>query len=193
MPAERAAGVGGFSLIEALVAVSIAVTATLAAAQLAVVSARAAHRANQMSTTALLGAARLEQLQSLPWWFVEGPGGALEPRSDTGTDLGREPIGAGGRGLSAGPADSLLRSAAGYSEYLDRHGRSLGPVEGMPAGAHFVRRWSVVASPDDPRDTVVLGVRVTPLRAALASAGLAAPAQLPGETWLVTLRTRTRP
>jgi prepilin-type N-terminal cleavage/methylation domain-containing protein len=190
---ERPHSLRGFSLLEALVAMAVAAVAALATAQLIVVSARTAQRADHQSTTAVLAGARLEQLQSLPWWFVEGAGGALEPISDTTTDLGGEPIGAGGRGLSAGPMDALLRSTASYAEYLNRDGRSLGFVPGIPAGAYFVRRWSVSPSTDDPGDTLVLGVRVTPLGADLAAGDRTVPALLPGETWLVTLRSRTRP
>lgn len=190
---ERTHSLRGFSLVEALVAMTVAAVAALVTAHLLVVSVRMAQRADQQSATAILAAARLDQLHSLPWWFVEGAGGALELRSDTSTDLGVEPIGAGGRGLTAGPTDALLRSATGYAEYLDRDGRTLGLVPGVPAAARFVRRWIVSASNDDPQNTLILGVRVTPLDVDLTADGRTTPTVLPGETWLVSLRSRTRP
>lgn len=189
----RVRATDGFSLVEALIAMTIATIVTLATAQLTVMSARAAHRAGELSTTAVHAEARLQQLQSLPWWFVDSPGGTLEPRSDNTTDLAREPFGVGGRGLSPGPLDALLNSAPGYADYLDRSGRVLGTAGTGPVSVHFVRRWSVLASPDDPADTLVLGVRVTPISTDLAVRDPAVARLLPGETWLVTLRTRTRP
>jgi type II secretory pathway pseudopilin PulG len=192
-PRERSHTEHGFSLVEALIASSVAAVAALVTAHLAVTSARLAHRATQQSATTVLAAARLEQLQALPWWFVEGPGGSLEARSDTTTDVGVDPIGTGGRGLAPAPAEALVVSSAGNAEFLDRDGRSLGLLHAPPAGARFVRRWSAWPSADDPDHTLVLAVRVTPLDASLAAGEAAPVAPLHGETWLVTLRSRTRP
>lgn len=183
----------GFSLVEALIALVVATTAGLATSYLVVASAGSVRLAESQSKTALLAADRLEHLHALPWWFIDSAGGGLAPLSDATTNLGQEPAGTGGPGLSASPADALLHSASGYAEFLDRHGHSLGFIHPAPAGTAFVRRWSILPSPHDPENTLLLGVRVTPIAADLADGAHAGPLLLAGETWLFSLRTRTRP
>jgi hypothetical protein len=64
-------------------------------------------------------------------------------------------------GLAESPADSLRENTAGYVDYVDRFGRSLGGGASPPDGALYIRRWSVVPVPAHPENAVVIHVLVT--------------------------------
>jgi prepilin-type N-terminal cleavage/methylation domain-containing protein len=104
----------GFSLVEAIVAMAIMSTATIAVAQLSILSARANRLARSNTMTTVLASQRLEQLQSAAW-----------------------------AELTPSPPEALLRSTDGYVDYLDANGRTLGGGRTPPRGAVFVRRWTI--------------------------------------------------
>jgi prepilin-type N-terminal cleavage/methylation domain-containing protein len=133
----------GFSLLEVLIATTIVATAVAALAQLLVMAAAANAGARSMTLATVIAAQKVEQLRSLAWSFdVNG-----SPVSDPG--------------LAASPTDSLRTNRAGFCDFLDRNGRSLGECAAPPAGAAYLRRWSIEPLPDDPGNVLVLQVLVT--------------------------------
>jgi prepilin-type N-terminal cleavage/methylation domain-containing protein len=128
----------GFSLIEALVAMTIMLVGVLPLAQLMAASTRsnASARANSLATW--LAVAKAESLRAIEW---------------------------GNAGLAPSPAGALSTNTPGYVEYLDGRGTTLsdtGLVAGTPpVGTVYVRRWSVVALPAT-LSAVVLQVVVKP-------------------------------
>jgi len=104
----------GFSLVEAVVAMAIMFTATVAVAQLSILSARANRVARSTTMTSILASQRMEQLQSAAW-----------------------------AELAPSPPGALVRSADGYVDYLDADGRTLPAGRMPPSGAVFVRRWAL--------------------------------------------------
>ena len=104
----------GFSLLEAIVAMAIMSTATIAVAQLSILSARANRIARSNTVTSVLASQRMEQLQSAAW-----------------------------AELAPSPPEALVRSTDGYFDYVDTDGRTLAGGRTPPAGAVFVRRWAI--------------------------------------------------
>ncbi len=172
----------GFTLPEVLVAMSLLVVAVTALARLSAVAIRLHAGARDATEASALALQKMEQLRSLAWGFDR----AGLRVSDTTTDLTVTPERAtGGRGLQPSPAGSLAANTAGYCEFLDAFGRSLGGGVTMPAGAVYVRRWAIAPLASNPSDTLVLHVVVTRADAP-APKGDAAP----GQAALVSVRTR---
>jgi prepilin-type N-terminal cleavage/methylation domain-containing protein len=90
--------------------------------------------------------------------------------------------------LSPSPADSLKRNTSGYCDFADKHGQSLGTGSVPPAGAVYVRRWSIDPLPADPANTFVLQVFVT--GRLNVSADNTAVTRRPDEARLVSIKTR---
>lgn len=190
MTVDRVQECRGFSLLEAAFAVSVVSILLAGVVPLIAQASRVAAHARTQTMTAVFAAARMEQLLALPWAFIETPGGTLEALSDFSTDLANEVPSTGGAGLSATPAATLLSNAAGHADFLDAQGVWIGAGIEYPPGAAYVRRWAVTPLPGDP-ETLVFRVVVAP---AIADR-LAQPrsgAMVPGETWLDSVRTRTR-
>jgi len=127
----------GFSLIEALVAMTIMLVGVLPLAQLMAASTKSNTSARANSLATLLAAAKVESLRAIEW---------------------------GGAGLAPTPAGALSTNTPGYVEYLDGRGATLneGLVAGTPpVGTVYLRRWSVVALPAS-LSAVVLQVVVKP-------------------------------
>jgi prepilin-type N-terminal cleavage/methylation domain-containing protein len=126
----------GFSLIEALVAMTIMLVTVLPLVQLLTTSTQsnATARANSLAT--LLAVAKVEALRSIEW-----DAAALAPS----------------------PGGALLTNTPGYVDYLDGRGTLLNdpglPTGSAPPGAVYVRRWSIEAPPAAP-NTLVLQVVV---------------------------------
>jgi type II secretory pathway pseudopilin PulG len=176
----------GFSLLEALVATTITVVAVTALAQLAAISTRANDSAKTTTFAAVLAQQKMEQLRGLTWGF-DPLGAAL---SDTTTDLTVVPaVAAGGTGLGPSPEGALRQNTPGYCDFLGRNANSLGGGTTPPAGAVYLRRWSVEPLPTDPNDTLVLQVLVTRLRNR-GAADAAGVTRLPDEARLVSVKTR---
>ncbi len=171
----------GFTLVEVLVATAIFTMAIVSLVRLFGLAALADRTAHRITLAPALAAERLEQLQSLAWGF-DAAGAALQ---DATTDLSRSPAVAGGSGLQPSPPGALDTDTPGFVDYLGEDGRWLGRGPGVPAGARFVRRWSIAPWPGDPADTIVLEVVVVP--APTAVSGRAAHAW----THVVGIRVRT--
>ena len=149
--------------------------------------------------TAFLAAQKMEQLRSLSWTFDEDGG----LRSDTSTDLSRDPPTVGGFGLDPTPSGSLDRSLDGCVDYLDAAGHWVGTGTTPPAGSVYVRRWAVLPGPIDPAHTRALVViaaaleeesrlagRTTTSSTASSSRCTSSRPRLPQDAVLVTLKVR---
>lgn len=60
------------------------------------------------------------------------------------------------------PSDALVRDTQGFVDYLDASGRLMAGGSQRPPEAVFVRRWKVQPLPDDPIDSLIIQVLVTP-------------------------------
>jgi Tfp pilus assembly protein PilV len=164
----RGASEGGFSLVETIIASSVMIAGVVTLAQLFVMSTRTNVAAKSTSIAAVLAQQKMEQLRSLEWGFD-----ALGlPNTDTTTDTTKVPMSnTGGTGLSPSPAvltadgnsTTLSKNVVGWVDYIDKYGTSLGGgTTTPPAGASYIRRWSVEPLPTNPNNTIVLQVLVTP-------------------------------
>ena len=171
----------GSTLTEVLIALGILCVALLGTAQALSVGLTAMSDARVQTMTALLAAARLEQLRGLTFAF-DAEGRRI---TDLTTDLSTEPPSHTGRGLSPAGRDSLAESVAGYVDYLDARGRLVRGGPSPPPNATFVRRWSVDAP--DSGDLLVIQVLVRPM---LADSRATGDRMTPGETRLVTALAR---
>jgi hypothetical protein len=163
-------------------------TAALGAARLSVVSLTMVVAARLQSETTVLAVQKVEQLRSLAWRFVDA--GVLQPVSDSTTDLSREPMTAGGGGLSPSPTGTLSANTPGYVDYLDKHGRWVGTGPAPPASAVFIRRWNVALLPSSPGDSLVLRVLVTTVVRDSQSSSTSPRRRLAGDAEVVTVLTR---
>ena len=185
--AHAARAADGFSLIETLVATALLATAVAALAQLSGLAARSNTSSRNTTYAALLASQKLEQLRSLAWRFDEQG----LPVSDLTTDTTVSPESPeGGTGLSPSPDTALLNNTPGWVDYLDRSGRNLGGGARPPAGAVYVRRWSIQPLPENPDHALIVQVLVT--RDAAGGEGRARRRR-PEEARFVTLRTRRGP
>jgi hypothetical protein len=149
----------GTSLVEALVATAIVITAMSAVGQLFLWSRREGW--STAARNSAIGHARqkLEFLRSLEWHADAGG----RPLSDEVTDLASDVPAEGGPGLRPSPAGTLTRDIDGYVDYIAANG-----VQGARGGfrgaeAAFVRRWAVEPAPSDPANTLRLTVLVAPV------------------------------
>ena len=166
VPSER-----GFTLLEVLVATTIVSVALASLAQLFVLSAQANSNAKATTVAALLGLQKMEHLRSLSW--------SVDARGSPLTD----PM------LAASPADALRVSIAGFFDFVDGVGRSLGEAAAPPPGAMYLRRWSIEPLPADPENVLVLQVLVT--QRFHRSIGMAASGRRqPDEARFICVRTR---
>ena len=175
----------GFSLLEALIATTIVCGAVAALAQLSALAIGANRSARATTFTSLLAQQKMEQLRALTWGF-DAAGG---PQTDTTTNVAAGPDVAGGIGLTPSPADALDRNSDGYCDFVDRNGRSLGGGTTAPAGAAYLRRWSIALLPASVDRTIVFEVLAVPMRYA-SSGGASALVHAPEAAHFVTLKTR---
>ncbi len=176
----------GFSLLEVLIALGILTTALVALAQLFAMSTRTNYAARSTTFATVFAEQKLEQLRGLTWGFDS----LGLPVSDTQTDTAVSPPAAtGGTGLAPSPGPTLGGNTAGYVDYLDEYGNSLGGGATMPGNAVWIRRWSIEPLPTNPNDTLVLQVLVTRNRNR-GAANEGAVARLGEEARLMTVKTR---
>lgn len=176
----------GFSLAEVLVATAILSVALVSLAQLFAIATKANRSSKSTTLAAVLAEQKMEQLRSLTWGFDT----IGLPFSDISTDLSVVPeTPTGGTGLSPSPAGTLSQNTTGFVDYLDASGRWLGTGPEPPAGAVYIRRWSVEPLPTNPNNTLVLQVLVTRNRTR-GPADEGAVSRLPDEARLVSLKTR---
>ena len=171
----------GFTLLEVVVALGILCVAVLTIAQLLGLSTQGIAVSRAQTMTVTLAAARLEQLRALVFEF-DAAGLRV---TDLVTDLSAQAPTAAGRGLSSAGADSLQASTAGFVDYLDARGRWVGNGALVPAGAVFIRRWSIDPFAGSP-DALVLQVLVRPVSSGITGSVRRARA----DTRLVTVRAR---
>jgi type II secretory pathway pseudopilin PulG len=132
----------GFTLVEALVALGLIVTATVALLQLFLQSTTMMSEARQSPVVLAAAQSKIEQLRALPWTF-DASGGAI---SDLDTDTSQDPPAPqGGTGLRLSPAGSLDRNVDGFVDHLDAEGRPLGGGAATPGEATYTRRWTIAA------------------------------------------------
>jgi type II secretory pathway pseudopilin PulG len=154
---------GGFSLVEVLVAAAILMTGLIAVAQMFVASTNQNMESRRVTTTGVLAQQKIEQLRALAWGFDEFG----LPVSDYSSNVTiTPPASSGGVGLQASPGGTLDTSTTGYVDYLNQYGAWIGTGTTAPAGAIYVRRWSIEPLPTNPNNTLVIQVlvgRVTPV------------------------------
>ena len=125
----------GYSLLEVLIAITIVVVGVAALAQLVAVARSASMGARQATMAAVLAQQKMEEL--VPQLTTE---------------------------LTPSPADALVHSVEGYSDFVDASGRSRGTASAPPEGGAYLRRWSVDRVPDARTSMWILQVVVTDLR-----------------------------
>jgi type II secretory pathway pseudopilin PulG len=179
--------VSGFSLIEALVGMSLLATAVVMMAQLLGLSIRTNLSSRTTSFAAVLAQQKIEELRALTLGFdVDG-----RPLSDFTTDTSVAPETAGGVGLTPSPGRTLGENSPGYVDYIGLFGNKLGGGREPPAGAVYTRRWAIDPLPGRADEGVVIQVLVTANRSrGAAERGFVA--RLPGEARMVTLRVRKK-
>jgi prepilin-type N-terminal cleavage/methylation domain-containing protein len=152
----------GFTLLEVLIAMALIALAASGVAGLTSVAMQSGAAARRQSSATLLATQKMEQLLALTWRFH--PSGSGLPESDTSSDVSYDPPRVGGAGLAPSPAGTLQASTPGYADYVDGAGRWVGRDGVAPAGAVYLRRWSIQSSPFDP-DGRVIQVLVRPVTA----------------------------
>jgi len=187
---DRRAGPDGFGLVEVVIAIGLVVTFAAGVLPLFATTHGALAEAHEATICAVLARSKLDQLRSLSWSHRPGQGSTLVAVTDTTTGLASDPPTQAGPGLRPSPPDALWTNTPDYVDFADDRGAWLAGAASPPPEARYVRRWAVATLTDDP-ETLVLQVRVVPIR--WASARGEAQGTQRGETWLVTLKTRTRP
>jgi type II secretory pathway pseudopilin PulG len=155
---------GGFTLVEAIVALALLVVVTVGVVRLFAIAIDAGRTARDRTLAVALATGKLEQLRSLEWRFELDAGGVLTPRTDSSSTVSLDVVGPGGPGLSESPSGTLDSNVPPYVDFLDRHGRWAGTGTSPPANAVYVRRWAIHRMPGDSDRVVVLQVLVTTLR-----------------------------
>jgi type II secretory pathway pseudopilin PulG len=179
----------GFSLAETMIATAILATVCLGVAQMFVLAADQTRGGKIETSASTLAEQKMEQLRSLTWGFdLTGQG---LPVSDTTTNLAVDPPDDSGTGLNPSPSGTMESNTPGYVDFIDQFGRYLGTGTSAPANTVFVRRWSIEPLPTNPNNTLVLQVFVTtPGSDARRGATSNKRWKLPGDAWLVTVKTR---
>lgn len=154
-------GESGFSLTETLIATMLLATALVSTAQLMVIASKANMSAQRSTFAATLAQEKMEQLRGLAWGFDE----LGLPINDYTTNLAVDPPDPNnGLGLSPSPDNALSANVAGYVDYVDRFGNTLGGGPTVLDETVYVRRWSVEPLPTNPNNTLILQVLVFSLR-----------------------------
>jgi prepilin-type N-terminal cleavage/methylation domain-containing protein len=177
----------GFTLVETLVATAILATVSLGVAQMFILATDQTRGGKFETTATTLAEQKMEQLRGLSWGY-DNQGLGL-PETDTTTNLAVNPPDNTGTGLNPSPTDVLEANTDGFVDYLDMNGQYLGTGATPPAGATYIRRWSVEPLPTNPNNTLVLQVFVTTPQAE-SRRGAENRRRLSGDAWLVTVKTR---
>jgi hypothetical protein len=157
-------------------------------AQLFGVAARSNQVAKSETSAVTLATKKMEQLRSLTWGF-DNTGLGL-PLTDTTSDVSVEPATGGGNGLNPSPGNTLNANVAGYFDYIAPDGTWTSNQDDQPNGGTFIRRWSISPLPTNPNNTLVLQVFVTTVVRDAARPVGQPVRRLPGDAWLVSVRTR---
>ncbi|MFN8059711.1 MAG: prepilin-type N-terminal cleavage/methylation domain-containing protein [Vicinamibacterales bacterium] len=151
----------GFSLVEVVVALAVFVGLALVCLALVRSARDASLEGRRMSATTRLAAAKLDQLLAASWHVETDAGGVWRAATDAQTAFASGRLGSGGVGIRPGPRTSAWDTSAGYVDFLDADERFVAGGTGVPAGAAYVRRWSISYPPGLSPDIVVFEVRVT--------------------------------
>ncbi len=178
----------GFSLAETLVAVAILGAVAMGVAQLFGVAAHSNQVAKVETSAATLAMKKMEGLRSLTWGF-DTTGMGL-PLTDTTTDLSVDPATANGAGLNPSPAGTLDGNVQGYFDYVAPDGTWTSNQDGQPNGGLYLRRWAISPLPTNPNNTLIFQVYVTTVARAAAHDPTRPVSRLPGDAWLVAVKTR---
>ena len=179
----------GFTIVEVLIASALLIAVSAGVGHLIGVATVRGRDARLQTCTALLAAARMEQLRALAWGYEPGFEAGKVPRSDAATDLSTSLPTQSGPGLAASPPGTLSTNVPPYVDYLGVRGQWVGAGPSPPPEAVFIRRWAIRPLPDVPGRTLILSVLVT---TGAQEAARAAPwsARSQDETLLVAVRTR---
>ncbi len=128
------------TLIEVSLAMIILVTAGLVSARLSGTTLKMIAAARLQSSATVLAARKVEELRGGGWQVA----GSAAP-------------------LSPSPPDALSANTAGFVEYFDAGGQSLGGGASPPPRAVFICRWLVDVHPWNPPDLRVIRVLATPV------------------------------
>ena len=170
----KRAGGAGMSLVEVIVAMALFTVVAVSASHLVVWAMRALWAGGAETVATMAAQSRMEELLALEWRFDAAGNRVSDPR------------------LSPSPPDALTANVPGFADYLNRDGQSVGVGADPPAGAAFVRRWSVRPMAAAPEDSLVLQVLVVPLANGRAASGSGASGRGAGEAILISARTRLR-
>ena len=180
----------GFSLVEVMIAMVVLTTVALGVAQMFGYSIGTNVAARTQTSTATLAMQKMEQLRGLTWGYDTDTSNLGLPVSDTTSDLSSQNPSTGGPGLNPSPAKTLEQNTQYYCDFLDQFGNWVGNGTAAPAGALYVRRWSVEPLPTNPNNTLILQVLVTTI-AVESTRGTASPRpRLPGDGWVLGVKTR---
>lgn len=130
----------GFTLVEALVALALLVTAAASLVQLFLHSTSLMLAARRAPIVLAAAQSKIEHLRALSFTFDMFGAPVVDASTDTAQ---LPPAPSGGTGLQPSPPDSLTRDSDGFIDHLDRHGHPLGGGLERPRDAAFVRRWAV--------------------------------------------------
>jgi prepilin-type N-terminal cleavage/methylation domain-containing protein len=187
---ERAfATSAGFTLIEVVVAIALMITVSIGVAQLFAMATLSGAAAREQTSSAILAAAKLEQLRSLTWAY-DAQATTPVPRSDSTANLSLDQPNDTGSGLMPSPSGTLTANVPPFVDYLDYQGRWLGHDTTPPPNTMFIRRWAVQPLPLAPSRTLILTVRVTTLAAEVRRGSVPWRVRTGRETVLVGLKTR---
>ncbi len=163
LPGRCAGSTDGFSIVELAVAMGLLMTVVFAVLQLVVTVRRSGGVARQLTVGTALADEKLQQLRGLVFAYDSDGSPVTDEQADV-TVVPQRPT--GGAGLRPSPSDALDRNVDGYCDFLGPGGGWLGAGAGPPAGAAFVRRWSIRPLPAAPAQAVVIQVRVLAAEAA---------------------------
>jgi type II secretory pathway pseudopilin PulG len=179
-PRGHLTGERGFTLIETVVALGLLITLLSGVVNVWTLTAISTVATRQRTLALQLARDKLEQLSSLAWCVHTSgePGREVATLiDDTTSDLSQQPATNAGFGTQSSPSDALLNSRASYADYLDARGQWVGGGAAIPAGARFVRRWTIARRGTGPSELLVFQVLVTTVPTAVR---LLSPAAAPG-------------
>jgi prepilin-type N-terminal cleavage/methylation domain-containing protein len=161
----------GFSLLEVLIATTLAASALIGLGQLVALAIDANRHAQAATIVTLLAQQKMEELRSFAW--------SVDVLGVAATDSR----------LSPSPGNTLNENVDGFCDFADASGRPLGETSPMPAGAVYVRRWSIEPLPAFSGNVLAVQVLVTPRLVGHSQPG-PARSRMPDEAHLVAIRRR---
>jgi prepilin-type N-terminal cleavage/methylation domain-containing protein len=189
----------GFSLLETLVAMSVMTVGVVGLAGLFVAGMTSDQNSHKNTYATLLATQKMDQLRSLVFSFDQN---AL-PITDITTNLAADPPAPAascppGCGLTPGGSLSPVSEGVtitdevntdGYTDYLDANGNLLGGGPTVLPNTVYIRRWMIQPHPNNPTNTVVLQVRVSPVQGQ-GTVELGQVTRLPNEARFIAVKTR---